>query len=81
VIAARGAGSTRFADVAEASGVPVSTLQHCFGSREDRLVAAFRHASATELALLADEVGAASSPWQRIEIIVSSAGRLSAGQG
>jgi len=73
VIAARGAESTRFADVAEASGVPVSTLQYYFGSREDLLVAAFRHASATELAALAADVGAVGSPWQRIEIIVSRA--------
>jgi AcrR family transcriptional regulator len=53
--------------------VPVSTLQYYFGSREDLLVAAFRHASATELALLAAEVSAASSPWQRIERIVTRA--------
>ena len=73
VIAARGAESTRFTDVADASGVPVSTLQYYFGSREDLLVAAFRHASATELALLSAEVSAASSPWQRIERIVTRA--------
>jgi AcrR family transcriptional regulator len=73
VIAARGAESTRFADVADASGVPVSTLQYYFGSREDLLVAAFRHASATELAALAAEVSAIDSPWQRLEVIVSHA--------
>jgi AcrR family transcriptional regulator len=73
VIAARGAEATRFADVAEASGVPVSTLQYYFGSREDLLVAAFRHASATELAALAAEVDAAGSPWERIELVVSRA--------
>ena len=73
VIAARGAESTRFTDVAAASGVPVSTLQYYFGSREDLLVAAFRHASANELALLAAEVSAASSPWRRIELIVARA--------
>jgi len=73
VIAARGAEATRFADVAEASGVPVSTLQYYFGSREDLLVAAFRHASASELAALAAEVDAAGSPWERIQIIVTRA--------
>ena len=52
VIAERGAEATRFTDVAAASGVPVSTLQYYFGSREDLLVAAFRHASANELAAL-----------------------------
>jgi AcrR family transcriptional regulator len=73
VIALRGAEAARFADVAEASGVPVSTLQYYFGSREDLLVAAFRHASATELAALAAEVADTGSPWQRIEHIVSRA--------
>src|SRR5947209_2417018 len=42
VIADRGADATRFADVAAESGVPVSTLQYYFGSREDLLVAALR---------------------------------------
>ena len=73
VIANRGAEATRFTDVAEASGVPVSTLQYYFGSREDLLVAAFRHASATELAALAAEVEAMASPWQRIRIVVTRA--------
>jgi AcrR family transcriptional regulator len=73
VIASRGADATRFTDVAEASGVPVSTLQYYFGSREDLLVAAFRHASSTELAALAVQVAAASSPWERIRIVVTSA--------
>ena len=52
VIADRGADATRFADVAAESGVPVSTLQYYFGSREDLLVAAFRHASGAEIAAL-----------------------------
>jgi AcrR family transcriptional regulator len=73
VIASRGADATRFTDVAEASGVPVSTLQYYFGSREDLLVAAFRHASASELGALADEVAGASSPWEQIRIVVTRA--------
>jgi AcrR family transcriptional regulator len=73
VIAVRGAEATRFADVAEASGVPVSTLQYYFGSREDLLVAAFRHASATELAALSADLADTRSPWRRIEHIVSRA--------
>jgi AcrR family transcriptional regulator len=73
VIASRGAESTRFADVAEASGVPISTLQYYFGSREDLLVAAFRHASAAELNTLAAEVEAVTSPWERIRIIIARA--------
>jgi len=73
VIADRGADATRFADVAAESGVPVSTLQYYFGSREDMLVAAFRHASGTEIAALEADVAAMSDPWDRLERIVTSA--------
>jgi AcrR family transcriptional regulator len=73
VIAGRGADATRFADVAAESGVPVSTLQYYFGSREDMLVAAFRHASGTEIAALEADVAAMSDPWDRLERIVSTA--------
>ena len=73
VIAARGADATRFADVAAESGVPVSTLQYYFGSREDLLVAAFRHASGAEIAALEAEVAALEDPWQRLIRIVSGA--------
>jgi AcrR family transcriptional regulator len=72
VIADRGADATRFADVA-AESVPVSTLQYYFGSREDMLVAAFRHASGTEIAALEADVAAMSDPWDRLERIVTTA--------
>ena len=71
VIADRGADATRFADVAAESGVPVSTLQYYFGSREDLLVAAFRHASSTELAALEADVAAISDPWEQLERIIT----------
>jgi AcrR family transcriptional regulator len=73
VIAERGADATRFADVAAESGVPVSTLQYYFGSREDLLVAAFRHASGTEIAALQAEIGAEADPWRQLARIVASA--------
>jgi len=73
VIAARGADATRFADVAAESGVPVSTLQYYFGSREDLLVAAFRHASGAEIAALEAEVAGLDDPWQRLIRVVSGA--------
>jgi AcrR family transcriptional regulator len=66
VIAQRGAEATRFADVAAASSVPVSTLQYYFGSREDLLVAAFRHASETEIAALRAELAALDDPWDQL---------------
>jgi AcrR family transcriptional regulator len=84
VIAARGADATRFADVAEASGVPISTLQYYFGSREDMLVAAFRAASATELTALAAEVDAGDRDEQgQLELIVTAAlgGYVPSGKG
>jgi AcrR family transcriptional regulator len=71
VIAERGADATRFADVAAESGVPVSTLQYYFGSREDLLVAAFRHASSAEIDALEAEVAAMDDPWEQLERILS----------
>jgi AcrR family transcriptional regulator len=71
VIAERGADATRFADVAAESGVPVSTLQYYFGSREDLLVAAFRHASSAEIAELEAEVAAIDDPWEQLERIIT----------
>jgi AcrR family transcriptional regulator len=59
--------------VAAESGVPVSTLQYYFGSREDLLVAAFRHASGTEIAALEAELAALDDPWQRLTVVVSRA--------
>jgi AcrR family transcriptional regulator len=73
VIADRGADATRFADVAAESGVPVSTLQYYFGSREDLLVAAFRHASGAEIAALEAEIAGLDDPWQQLARIVARA--------
>jgi AcrR family transcriptional regulator len=73
VIAERGADATRFADVAAESGVPVSTLQYYFGSREDLLVAAFRHASGAEIAALETEIAGLDDPWQQLARIVARA--------
>jgi AcrR family transcriptional regulator len=72
VIADRGADATRFADVAAESGVPVSTLQYYFGSREDLLVAAFRHASSAEIAALEAEVAGLDDPWDQLEKILTT---------
>ncbi len=73
VIASRGADATRFTDVAAESGVPVSSLQYYFGSREDLLVAAFRHASSTETDALEADLAARPDPWDRLSHIVTRA--------
>jgi AcrR family transcriptional regulator len=73
VIAERGADATRFADVAQSSGVPISTLQYYFGSREDLLVAAFQHASRAELAELREALPALDDPWRRLALLVRTA--------
>ncbi|MFD0638373.1 TetR/AcrR family transcriptional regulator [Catenulispora yoronensis] len=72
-MADRGADATRFQDVAAASGVPVSSLQYYFGSREDLLLAAFRHASETEIAALQAHLGTTADPWQRLTRIADAA--------
>src|SRR5215469_9123007 len=73
VIAERGADATRFADVAAESGVPVSSLQYYFGSREDLLVAAFRHASGTEIGALEASLAEREDPWDQLGHIVDRA--------
>jgi AcrR family transcriptional regulator len=72
VIADRGVESTRFSDVAEASGVPVSTLQYYFGNRDDMIIAALRHVGAEEMALLEDEIDKAggTSWWQQLVALI-----------
>jgi AcrR family transcriptional regulator len=59
--------------VAAESGVPVSTLQYYFGSREDLLVAAFRHASSAEFAALDAEVADRYDPDKVAVLAVAAA--------
>jgi AcrR family transcriptional regulator len=66
VISDRGADGTRFTDVSRASRVPVSTLQYYFGSREDLLIAAFRHECAREQAAMTNAVRACEDPWDQM---------------
>jgi AcrR family transcriptional regulator len=70
VVAEHGADGTRFTDVSQACGVPVSTLQYYFGNREDLLVAIFRHECAREVAAMADAVASDDDPWQQIVRLV-----------
>jgi AcrR family transcriptional regulator len=66
VVGERGADATRFADVAEASGVPVSTLQYYFGTLDDMLIAAFRHAALRDVAAARTALAPLADPWERL---------------
>lgn len=66
VLAERGYENTRFADVSAASGTAISTLQNYFGSREDMLIEAIRHATELEVMALEAVAEAESDPWNRL---------------
>lgn len=70
VLADRGYAGTRFADVSEASGVAVSTLQGYFGSREDMLIEAFRHATSVAVAAMDELAAQFDDPWQQLVAMV-----------
>lgn len=70
VLSERGYAATRFADVSQASGVAVSTLQGYFGSREDMLIEALQGATSGEVEALADLATGFEDPWQRLVALV-----------
>ncbi|MBW0117224.1 TetR/AcrR family transcriptional regulator [Pseudonocardia abyssalis] len=70
VLADRGYAGTRFIDVSEASGVAVSTLQGYFGSREDMLIEAMRHATSVAVADMGEFVARFEDPWQQLVAMV-----------
>ncbi|MGO3829900.1 COG1309: Transcriptional regulator [Microbacterium esteraromaticum] len=70
VLADRGFAGTRFIDVAEASGVAVSTLQGYFGSREDMLIEALAGATSGEVAALHELAARFDDPWQKMVALV-----------
>jgi AcrR family transcriptional regulator len=70
VLAERGYETTRFADVSEASGVAISTLQNYFGSREDMLIEAMRHATDAEVRALEMVAGSEADPWNRLVAMI-----------
>ena len=73
VLVFRGYQSTRYSDVAEASGVPVGSLQHYFPSVEVLRREALKHKVRHELDALAADLEAIADPWERIRhIIVTS---------
>ena len=70
VLSERGYAATRFADVSQASGVAVSTLQGYFGSREDMLIEALEGATSGEVEALHELAGLFEDPWQQLIALV-----------
>lgn len=71
VLSARGYEHSRFADVSEASGVAVSTLQNYFGSREDMLLEALRRVVDLEVAAMEVVAAEEADPWTRLMALVA----------
>jgi AcrR family transcriptional regulator len=70
VLSERGYENTRFADVSAASGVAISTLQNYFGSREDMLIEAMRHATDVEVLALEGVASDETDPWHRLVALI-----------
>jgi len=73
VLIFRGYEATRYSDVADASGVPVASLQHHFPTLELLRREALRNKVRAELTALAEQVSLIADPWERVyHIIVTS---------
>jgi AcrR family transcriptional regulator len=70
VAAARGFDALRFIDVAEATGVPVSSLQYAFGTRDALVREVLRSGVAEELARLRGAIDHLADPWDRVEAFI-----------
>jgi len=66
VVSDRGAEATRFTDVTAVTGVGASTLQYWFGSREDMLIAVFRHAADRDLDAVTAYLATEPDPWRQL---------------
>jgi AcrR family transcriptional regulator len=66
----RGFDALRFTDVAEATGVPVSSLQYAFGTRDALVRDVLRAGVAEELARLRSAIDRELDPWTRIETFI-----------
>lgn len=66
----RGYGATRYSDVADASGVPVASLQHHFPTLETLRREALRNKVRAELASLSEQVSVIADPWERVRHII-----------
>jgi AcrR family transcriptional regulator len=73
VIARRGIDHTRFADITEATGVAISTLQYSFGSREDLLLAVIEHAAKARLRRIGEVTASSLDPEGRLALLLQLA--------
>lgn len=74
VIAARGFERTRYADVAAAAAVPVTTLQHAFGSLQAMLLQSVQRSTASEIAILRElSRDTTLTPWERLVEFIAGA--------
>lgn len=69
-MAVRGYGGTRYADISEASGIAVSTLQGYFGSREDMLIEAFQRATSVAVEAMREFTAQFDDPWKQLVAMV-----------
>lgn len=70
VLSGRGYAAMRFADVSQASGVAVSTLQGYFESREDMLIEALQGAISGEVKALVELASGFEDRWQQLGALV-----------
>lgn len=73
VIARRGVDRTRYSDIAEESGVPVSTLQHAFGTLQALVLTAVTDATSGEFSRLRElSEREGGTPWARMKLLMSA---------
>lgn len=70
VLVTRGFDNTRYADVSEASGVAVSTLQYYFGSLENLLIECCLYASERDYQRTLERMSEFPDPWLRLQDLV-----------
>lgn len=70
VLAVKGYAHTRFRDVADESGLAVSTLQGYFGSRVDMLIEALTVSTNGEAETMEALASEHDDPWRRLEVLV-----------
>jgi AcrR family transcriptional regulator len=70
VLVRRGFDLTRFSDISEATGVPVSTLQYYFGSLESLLIEACLYTSERDIQIVRQNMATYENAWERLVYLV-----------